>query len=256
MSKTNLAYFIKNQCISSVFPLIIFSTLFISNRIELPIPRYDFILLVCIITQIIFVLTRFETKEELKVISVFHVIGLAMEIFKVHMGSWSYPEEAYSKVFGVPLYSGFMYASVASYLCQCWKRYSVALTHYPRNTLVCFIGLFIYVNFYIHHFIYDFRWVITALLVLIFFRSSLSFRVQNHQLKLPLVLIFFLAGLLIWIAENIATFLGAWHYPNQENGWELVHLGKISSWFLLIIVSFIIVATIQHKRTEKAPTPR
>lgn len=43
----------------------------------------------------------------------FHLIGLALEIFKVHMGSWSYPEEGYVKIFGVPLYSGFMYASVA-----------------------------------------------------------------------------------------------------------------------------------------------
>ncbi len=57
--------------------------------------------------------TGLETKDELKVITVFHLIGLLLEIYKVHFGSWSYPEERYSKVFGVPLYSGFMYASVA-----------------------------------------------------------------------------------------------------------------------------------------------
>ncbi len=57
--------------------------------------------------------TGLETKDELKVITAFHLIGLLLEIYKVHFGSWSYPEEAYSKIFGVPLYSGFMHASVA-----------------------------------------------------------------------------------------------------------------------------------------------
>ncbi|MBW9235086.1 DUF817 domain-containing protein [Leptospira santarosai] len=27
----------------------------------------------------------------------------------------------------------------------------------------------------------------------------------------------------IWIAENIATFFGAWEYPNQVDAWSLVH---------------------------------
>jgi len=62
----------------------------------------------------------------------YHLIGLVLELFKVHMGSWSYPEEAYSKVFGVPLYSGFMYASVASYLCQAWRRLDVRLIDWPQ----------------------------------------------------------------------------------------------------------------------------
>ena len=42
--------------------------------------------------------TGLETKDELKVITVFHLIGLLLEIYKVHFGSWSYPEEAYSKI--------------------------------------------------------------------------------------------------------------------------------------------------------------
>jgi uncharacterized membrane protein YoaT (DUF817 family) len=57
---------------------------------------------------------KLETIDELKVICLFHIIGLILELYKVHMGSWSYPEEGWSKIQGVPLYSGFMYASVAS----------------------------------------------------------------------------------------------------------------------------------------------
>lgn len=47
------------------------------------------------------------------------------------------------------------------------------------------------------------------------------------------------------VAENIATFFGAWEYPNQTDAWSLVHLGKVSSWLLLVIVSFLIVATLK-----------
>ncbi len=33
-----------------------------------------------------------ETRDEIKVICVFHFIGLLLELYKVRMGSWSYPE--------------------------------------------------------------------------------------------------------------------------------------------------------------------
>lgn len=55
-----------------------------------------------------------ETRDEVLVIGVFHLLGLVMELFKIHIGSWSYPEFANSKLLGAPRYSGFMYASVAS----------------------------------------------------------------------------------------------------------------------------------------------
>lgn len=40
--------------------------------------------------------------------------------------------------------------------------------------------------------------------------------------------------------------IGAWQYPDQQMKWTLVHLGKISSWFLLVIISFVIVAQLKH----------
>jgi uncharacterized membrane protein YoaT (DUF817 family) len=190
--------------------------------------------------------TGMESRDELKVIAVFHLIGLALEIYKVHMGSWSYPEEAWTKIFGVPLYSGFMYASVASYLCQAWRRLQVNLQGWPSPFWTVTLGAAIYLNFFTHHFIYDVRWILTALLFIVFFRTYVEYRVNGVQYKMPLILSYFLIGFFIWIAENIATFLGAWQYPNQRSAWELVHLGKISSWFLLVIISFIIVAQLKH----------
>ena len=58
------------------------------------------------------------------------------------MGSWSYPEEAFSKIFGVPLYSGFMYASVASYICQSWRRLDLQIYDWPKPFLAISIGVF------------------------------------------------------------------------------------------------------------------
>ncbi|BFH64714.1 hypothetical protein PAJ34TS1_53060 [Paenibacillus azoreducens] len=60
-------------------------------------------------------------------------------------------------------------------------------------------------------------------------------------------------GYFIWIAENISTFFGAWQYPDQDHAWRIVHIGKISSWFLLVVISIIIVAQLKKvKETEQA----
>lgn len=241
------------QALSCIFPVIIFAALALSKLIAIPyLPRYDFILIICIAAQIFMLVSKLETLDELKVICLFHLIGLALEIFKVHMGSWAYPEEAYSKFFGVPLYSGFMYASVASYICQSWRRMDLHMYNWPKPFFAVSISALIYLNFFTHHFSYDVRWFLKALLVIIFFRTFVTFRVNEKIYKMPMILSFLLIGFFIWIAENITTFLGAWQYPNQEATWSIVHIGKISSWFLLVIISVIIVA--QLKRVKSGTT--
>jgi uncharacterized membrane protein YoaT (DUF817 family) len=62
---------------------------------------------------------------------------------------------------------------------------------------------------------------------------------------MPVSLSFLLIGFFLWIAENISTLLGAWKYPNQENIWHMVDISKISSWSLLVIVSFVVVANLK-----------
>jgi uncharacterized membrane protein YoaT (DUF817 family) len=39
----------------------------------------------------------------------------------VPLGSWAYPEPALTKIFGVPLYSGFLHAAVGSYVVAAWR---------------------------------------------------------------------------------------------------------------------------------------
>lgn len=242
------------EAISCIFPVIIFLTLALTKVVGIPgLPRYDLILIICLLAQVGMVLFKLETIDELKVICMFHVIGLALEIFKVHMGSWSYPEEGWIKVFGVPLYSGFMYASVASYICQSWRRFDLHITGWPRTIFAVALSTGIYLNFFTHHFIGDYRWVLIGLLVIVFIRTWVHFTISGTTYRMPLTLAFLLIGFFIWIAENISTFLGAWRYPDQEHVWRLVHLGKISSWFLLVVITIIIVAQLKHvKSGDKA----
>lgn len=236
-----------NQALSCIFPVIIFSSLALTKVVQIPwISRYDLILIICILTQIGMLAFKFETFDELKVICVFHLIGLGLEIYKVHMGSWVYPGEAWSKVLDVPLYSGFMYASVASYICQAWRRFDLKLTRWPRAAYSVIISTAIYANFFTHHFMVDLRWVLVAALLIVYIRTFVYFTVEEKTYRMPMALSFGLIAFFIWLAENISTFLGAWRYPDQEHVWTWVHLGKFTSWFLLVVISVIIVAQLKN----------
>ncbi|MEO1360946.1 MAG: DUF817 family protein, partial [Pseudomonadota bacterium] len=56
----------------------------------------------------------------------------------------------------------------------------------------------------------------------------------------------------IWLAENIATFTQIWLYPNQESSWTMVSLQKLGSWYLLMIISWVLVTLIHRPRAVKA----
>jgi len=58
-----------------------------------------------------------------------------------------------------------------------------------------------------------------------------------------------LIAFFIWLAENMATYLGGWAYPDQSERWNWVSIEKISSWALLVIVSFLIVALGKQRKT-------
>ena len=65
-----------------------------------------------------------------------------------------------------------------------------------------------------------------------------------------LLLAFVLIGFFIWLAENISTFAGVWSYPNQLGAWSAVHVGKWSSWSMLVVMTFTIVANLKHIKTK------
>ena len=216
------------------------------------LPRYDVLLIIALAIQGWMVWAKLETLDELKAITLFHVIGFALEVFKTSSGikSWAYPDFAYTKLFGVPLFSGFMYAAVGSYIIQAWRLFQLRVIHHPPHWMAAVIALLIYANFFSHHYIGDYRWYLAACALGLYARSTVIFRPLDRDRKMPLLLSFVLIGFFIWLAENISTFFGIWKYPNQMGAWSTVHLGKWSSWSLLIVMTFTIVANLKHIKKQ------
>jgi uncharacterized membrane protein YoaT (DUF817 family) len=222
----------------------------------LGVPRYDLLLLIAVAIQAWMVWAKLETWDELKAITLFHVIGFGLEVFKTSsaIGSWSYPDFAYTKLFGVPLFSGFMYAAVGSYIIQSWRLLDMRIRHHPPYWMAGLVAIMIYANFFTHHYIPDLRWYLAALALGLYARTTIIFRPLDRDRTMPLLLGFLLVGFFIWLAENISTFFGIWRYPDQLGAWSRVHIGKWSSWSLLVVMTFTIVANLKHLK-ERVHVP-
>jgi uncharacterized membrane protein YoaT (DUF817 family) len=242
-------YFGIKQVRACLFVGLFFAAVFAVPRAGiLGIPRYDVLLIIALGIQAWMVWAKLETWDELKTISLFHVIGFALEVFKTSSGirSWSYPDFAYTKLLGVPLFSGFMYAAVGSYIIQAWRFFDLKVKHHPPYWMATLIAATIYINFFTHHYIGDYRWYVAACALGLYARATVIFRPLDKERTMPLLVSFLLIGFFIWIAENISTFFSVWRYPNQIGAWATVHVGKWSSWSLLVIMTFTIVTNLKH----------
>ena len=223
--------------------------IFASSYFTVPgLYRYDFLFISAIAIQILMLIFKLETVDEAKTIILFHLIGLILEIYKTNpaIGSWTYPEPGYLKLFNVPLYSGFMYASIGSYIAHAWKGFNLKLVDYPPYRYSIVLGALIYLNFFTNHFVYDIRYFLIAGIFILYRRTWVEFTPDKKTYRMPLGLGFVLIAFFVWIAENIGTFYGAWQYPSQIHAWTVVSSSKITSWFLMVIISFIIVAYLKH----------
>lgn len=244
-----LLYFGLKEARACLFVGLFFAAVFLVPRQGLlGLPRYDVLLVLALAIQGWMVWARLETLDELKAISVFHLVGFALEVFKTSGGiqSWSYPDFAYTKLFGVPLFAGFMYAAVGSYIIQAWRLMDLRVEHHPPHWMAALVAGAIYANFFTHHYIGDYRWYLAACALGLYARASVVFRPLDRERRMPLLLSFVLIGFFIWLAENISTFFGVWRYPNQLGAWSAVHVGKWSSWSLLVVMTFTIVANLKH----------
>jgi uncharacterized membrane protein YoaT (DUF817 family) len=218
--------------------------------------RYDFLFLLALAMQVALLALKFERWDEAKVIALYHLVGTVMELFKTAKGSWLYPEANVIRILGVPLFSGFMYSTVGSYIARCWRLFDFRFRHYPPLWQTQVLALLIYVNFFTHHYIADMRWVLFALTGLIYRRTWIYFTCDERPRRMPLLLGFFLVAVFIWLAENIGTFSAIWLYPHQQaGGWHPVGVQKFGSWFLLMIISFVLV-TFVHPPMEDAQARR
>ncbi|MFG2297364.1 DUF817 domain-containing protein [Streptomyces sp. NPDC048603] len=208
---------------------------------DLPVARYDLILLYGIGLTVFARKVGWDSARDTAVIAVCHLIGLVFELVKVRLGSWSYPEDAIAKIEGVPLYGGFLYAAVGSYVCRAWRLLDLSLTHY-RPRLMAALAAAVYLNFFTHHWLPDARWVLAALLLAALWGTGVGYSVGGARYRMPLALAFVLIGFFLWVAENAATYAGAWSYPDQLDGWQPVPIAKFGAWALLISVTFVIAA--------------
>lgn len=215
-------------------------------------PRYDVLLAVALLIQFWMVCSKLETMDELKAICLFHMVGLALEAFKVSgsIRSWSYPDFGYTKVLEVPLFAGFMYAAVGSYVVQAWRLFDLRIRHHPPYWMAATVAILIYANFFTHHYIGDYRWYLAGCALALYFRTSVVYRPLDRDRQMPLMLGFVLIGFFVWLAETIGTFWGVWRYPNQLGAWSLVHVSKWSSWSLMVIMTFTIVANLKHVKSK------
>ncbi len=213
------------------------------------ISRPDFLFLAAVLIQLLMVAFKLETIDEAKTIALFHIIGLVLEFYKTSslVGSWRYPELGSLHIAGVPLYSGFMYASIGSYMAQSWKVMKLKLINEPSYAVSLVLAILIYLNFFTNHFLPDFRLFLYVEVLIVFWKTKVEFQVLEGKIRrLPLVLSFVLIACFVWIAENIGTFVNAWQYPYQISIWSAVSLHKVSSWSLLVIISFLLIAYLKH----------
>jgi len=232
----------------AIFPLVVVAALAATTAVTVPgIPRYDLLLLLCLLAQWALLRSGLESRRELLTVCGFHLVGLAMEVFKVHVGSWSYPEAGICRLAGVPLYSGFMYASVASFLCGCYRHFAIRTVDWPRAWPALGLAAAIYANFFSHHYLVDLRWGLFVATAVLFARSRVTWRHTGPRRSLPVPLVLLGLGVLLYLAENLATGLGAWSYPDQLAGWRPVAIGKLGSWSLLIVLTLILVRACQPR---------
>lgn len=220
-----------------------------------PLARYDFLVIAAFGIQVAMIAFKLETRDEALVILVFHVVGTVMEIFKTSVGSWVYPEPSLLRIGGVPLFSGFMYAAVGSYIARAWRLFEFEFTRYPPIWTTVLLACSIYINFFTHHVMFDLRWLLFGAFVVLFGRAWVHYRVHRHWRRMPVLVATLLVAGFIWLAENIGTFTLAWSYPGQKAGWSMVPFSKLGAWYLLMIISAVLVSLVSRpKKFNSAPT--
>ncbi|MBI1685937.1 DUF817 domain-containing protein [Caulobacter hibisci] len=208
--------------------------------------RYDFLVIAAVAIQAMLLLSKLERWDEAAVILIFHLVGTAMEIFKTAHGSWIYPEDSVLRIGGVPLFSGFMYACVGSYIARAWRLFDITFVKYPPFWSAHILAVLVYVNFFSHHYVTDMRLGLFALSVLLFGRTWFVFTPDRRARRMPMLLGLMLVATFIWLAENLGTLAGAWIYPSQAEGWRMVGIEKLGAWYLLMLISFVLVSLVHR----------
>ncbi|MGN6273676.1 MAG: DUF817 domain-containing protein [Protaetiibacter sp.] len=247
------AVFVAKQAWACVFGFLLLAII-VAARLWYPedalLARNDALTLAAVAIQVLMLATRLETIGELRVVLLFHVAGTVMELFKTAAGSWQYDPDGMLRIGAVPLFSGFMYAAVGSYMVRVYRLFDLRFDRYPRRWVTALIAGGVYVNFFAHHVLPDIRWALIAIVLVAWWPTMMRARVLRTSIDLPILLPFAGVAVVIWMAENVSTWAGAWSYPDQVDGWAPVSIAKLGSWFLLMIVSVVLVTWVYPPRSS------
>jgi len=212
--------------------------------------RYDYLLFYSLIIQVCLLYLKLESWAEAKVIALFHILAMGMEIFLTHpqIASWQYPQPAVFKVLTVPLFAGFMYSAVGSFFARSLRLYQVSFLNLPHFINMLSLAILSYINFMSKFFILDFRNLLFIWSIVIFWKTKIRFELKQHHFQIPMLPVLLILAFIIWIAENISTFYKIWLYPSQVDAWHMVGWGKLGSWYLLLLLSLVLVLKILGKR--------
>jgi uncharacterized membrane protein YoaT (DUF817 family) len=238
-----LVMFVLKQAWACLFGAMMLGAIVASKAVwqaDWPVARYDALVVFAVGVQALFLWLRLETWEEARVILLFHLTGTVMEWFKVDAGSWAYPEPGVLKLMQVPLFSGFMYAAVGSYMLRVIRIFHMRFAPYPPYGVTLGVAGLIYVNFFSHHFLPDIRWALFAATILIWGRTRVWFRTGAAERWMPMPVAGLLSAVALFVAENIGTLTGTWLYAGHKAAHQ-VSYGKFGSWYLLLYVAFVTV---------------
>ncbi|HEX5380879.1 MAG TPA: DUF817 family protein [Acinetobacter sp.] len=215
--------------------------------------RYDYLLFYALIIQCCLLYLKLESWAEARVIALFHIMAMGMEIFLTHpaIASWQYPQPAIFKLWTVPLFAGFMYSAVGSFFARSLRLYTVSFKALPKFSHMLTLAVLSYLNFMSKFFIPDIRYVLFGWSIVMFWKTKIRFELQHHTIQLPMLPILWVLAFVIWLAENVSTFYKIWLYPSQVDAWHIVGWGKLGSWYLLLLLSLVLVLKILGIRNSK-----
>jgi uncharacterized membrane protein YoaT (DUF817 family) len=240
---------------AAIFGILLLLAFVITHQMIWPIAgiyRYDALLAYALLIQVVLIYWKLETPREVLVIAVFHVMAMVMELFLTHpkIGSWHYPESGIFRIANVPLFAGFMYSAVGSFLARSLRLLQVSFERLPSLKWLGLFALLAYANFFTKFVIPDIRNGLFIASIILFYKTKLIIQLNHSTQQIAFLPVLLFLAFLVWLAENVATFANIWRYPSQFDQWHWVGWGKLGSWYLLLSLSLVLVLMVMGQRDK------
>jgi uncharacterized membrane protein YoaT (DUF817 family) len=234
-------YFCLKHARAGLFAGLFFIPFFITPTTGmLSIARDDILFGLAIGIQIWMHKTKLQSNHELKMVILFYVLGFILEYFKLKTatGIETLAHTSWSNINGVPLFVGFIYAALSSYMMQAWRLFTLRIRHYPPYWMAITLAGLSYLHFFSQH---DYVAYFTACAVGLYGPSLILFKSHSRERQAPLLLSAILIGGFIYLANSICHF---YSLSNPISPWPNTHQSQ--SVFLLIIFSISIIVHSKH----------